>query len=69
MKPKTNWSSQWIVSRCLIGLTVAAAPLGAQEFIPVSAALEAMSYSAATWGDYDNDLDLDVLLVGHNTSQ
>lgn len=69
MKTRTKWWWQWKVSRGLIGLTFAAGPLGAQEFIPVPAALEAMSYSAAAWGDCDGDLDLDVLLVGRNTSQ
>jgi len=53
----------------VIGLALAARPLGAQEFIPVPAALDAMSYSTAAWGDYDGDMDLDVLLVGRNVWQ
>ncbi len=36
----------------------------AQSFTDANAGLDSLSYSWATWGDYDNDGDLDIVLTG-----
>jgi len=35
----------------------------------VSMGLTGVDHSSLTWGDYDNDGDLDILLTGHTGSQ
>lgn len=39
-------------------------PVPAQPFVPVSTDWTPLAYGSATWGDYDNDRDLDLLLTG-----
>ncbi len=36
-------------------------------FSDISAGLSGVSYSSVTWGDYDNDGDLDILITGDNS--
>ena len=42
--------------------------IGAQSFVDINAGLPGVSKSSVTWGDYDNDMDMDVLISGETTS-
>jgi len=35
-----------------------------QSFVDINAGLQGVSNSSVTWGDYDNDMDMDVLISG-----
>ena len=42
--------------------------ISAQSFVDINAGLPGVSNSSVTWGDYDNDMDMDVLICGENAS-
>lgn len=42
--------------------------ISAQSFVDIDAGLPGVSNSSVIWGDYDNDMDMDVLISGETTS-
>ena len=42
--------------------------ISAQSFVDINAGLANVSNSSVTWGDYDNDMDLDPLICGETSS-
>ena len=38
------------------------------DFVDISASLTGVKYGSVSWGDYDNDGDLDILLIGNSES-
>lgn len=42
--------------------------LSAQTFVDINADITGVSNSSVTWGDYDNDMDMDVLISGETTN-
>jgi len=52
---------------CALGVVVLLANhLNAQSFTEISTSIEGFYNSSVSWGDYDNDGDLDILLIGTN---
>ncbi len=52
---------------CILALA-SSATAPAQSFTPVSTGITDAHHGASTWGDYDNDDDLDVLVTGEMSS-
>lgn len=42
--------------------------VSAQSFVDINAGLTGVSNSSVTWGDYDNDMDMDILISGETAS-
>ena len=67
--PMNYFKATWSISALLVAGVLLTFPGTAwAQFTEVSTALEGVSNSETTWGDYDNDGDLDVLLTGYHYS-
>jgi len=42
--------------------------ISAQAFVDINAGITGVSNSSVTWGDYDNDMDMDILISGETAS-
>ncbi len=42
--------------------------ISAQTFVDIDAGIMGVSNSSVTWGDYDNDMDMDILICGENNN-
>ena len=60
------WSVQAIDGAFAGGAFAAEETLHFGGFVDINASLPYVGWSAAAWGDYDNDGDLDVLVTGYN---